>query len=136
MKKRCFFVGALLVIGFSVVHAQTNQTLTIGQVFSANITENAVHTYRIQLGTDPIYYIRWEDLDNTSTQGYADIAVTVKHSDDAFYRGRINQQDKSGIRLISIKNPVFSGDLAFFPNSWYIIEVYGKSGGTYKIIFF
>jgi hypothetical protein len=136
MEKRSFFVLALVVIGISVANAQSNQALTAGQVFSATIADGAVHTYRIQLGNDPIYYIRWEeDNSGNKKQGLADISVTVRHSDDAFYRGRYSQ-DSGGIRLNNIKNPVFSGDLLFFPNSLYIIEVQGSTGGTYKIVFF
>ena len=136
MKKRYFLVILLFVISVSIIQAQTNQTLTAGQVFTANLAPGAVHTYRIQLGTDLVYFIEIEDMDNNSS--LVDVIVSVRHSEDAWFRGRINERDTNRIRLSNIKTGS-GGDLSFFPNSWYVIEVKGidnTSRGTYRIAFY
>jgi hypothetical protein len=137
MKKNCFLVLGFLVICVSAVNAQNNQSLTAGQVFSANLSAGAVHTYRIQLGSDPIYHISFEE-------GTADIVVSVKHFQNEFYQPSIIKRDEDGsftFRLYDIKNPIFASGshLGFFRNSTYIIEVQGYESsvtGTYKIVFF
>ena len=144
MKKKLFFVLIILIISISAIHAQTNQVLVAGQVFTANLTPGAVHTYRIQLGTDPLYYIELEDWDINSNN--VDVVISVRHLEDAWFRERIDNQDANTICLYNIKNPISflgadEGDasLAFIPNSWYIIEIRGYDSGargTYRIVFY
>ena len=143
MKKKFFCIVVLFIVGLSAVYAQNNQTLNAGQVFTANMTAGAVHTYRIQLGTDAAYFIELQDNDNADGDGYADLRISVRHSEDAWFRDRINEQDINRVRLYNIKNPNLAsgGDtsIAFFPNSYYIIEVRGyddSSRGSYKIAFY
>ena len=143
MKKYYFFMLVLLIVGISAVYAQTNQPLTAGQVFTANMTYGAVHTYRVQLGTAPVYIIAWEDIDNSASSGCADIVVGVRH-ETSFFGGGVDVSDSGNFgtnmhRLMDIKNPaLYSMGEGFIQNNWYIIEVrgLGNSTGTYKIVFF
>jgi hypothetical protein len=150
MKKMYFFVLVFFLTGIAVVSAQTS--LSQGQVFTANMTTGAVHTYRIQLRGDAEYFIAWEDSDNTRGDGFADVMVGVRGSEWGQYLIEVQDSGNFGKnvhRLVNRNSPgtkrnpldVQSGEegAVFSSNTEHIIEVRGygnENSGPYKIVFY
>ena len=147
MKRLYFFVIVLLVAGIANVTGQTNQALTEGQIFTGNLTPNAVHTYRIRIRGDAEYFIAWDDVDTRYTNGdYADVIVGVRGDGWGQYMIEVQDQGNYGQNLHRLvnqsnakRNPLSAAGSGFASNTEYIVEVRGISdsaSGMYRIVFY
>lgn len=147
MKKMLFLVMVLLVAGITLVAAQSNQPLSVGQVYTGQLNPGAVHTFVIRLGNDAEYFIAWDDVDTGYADlNYADIVVGVRG--DGWGQYMVDVQDygnhdrnlhKLATQNSGKRNPLNPSGTSFSANTQYIVEVRGlgdSSSGQYRIVFY
>lgn len=103
--------------------------LFVGQSCQNNIQAGDSHFYRLFLYNDLYGYVWWDDIESHVYGSTADVKVGVKKGGSSSYT--VSVSDTGNYQKLNNQNPMHRFNVS--TSGYYIIEVYGNSGGSYII---